>query len=320
LEVKESIMGPYSNDLRERVAAAVDHGEGSQREIARRFRVSLTFVFRLLRRRREAGTLDPKPHGGCPPPALGPDELQRLAELIREQPDATLDQLRDRGGFRCSLTTLWRSLRRLGLTRKKKTLHADERGRPDVQKRRRSFRREVKRIEPERLVFVDETGVTTAMTPAYAWAPRGERADASAPRSWESVTVIAALGLDGVRAPLMFPGSTDAATFESYIEQVLVPELHEGDVVVFDNLSAHLGPAVAEAIEGAGAKVLPLPPYSPDYTPIEEMFSKVKESLRRVSARVKGDLYDAIAEALREVTDQDIIGWFQQAGLYAAHG
>jgi transposase len=313
-------MGPYSNDLRERVAAAVDHGEGSQRQIARRFRVSLTFVFRLLRRRREAGTLDPKPHGGCPPPALGPDELRRLAELIGEKPDATLDQLRDRGGFRCSLTTLWRSLRRLGLTRKKKTLHADERGRPDVQKRRRSFRREVKRIEPERLVFVDETGVTTAMTPAYAWAPRGERADASAPRSWESVTVIAALGLDGVRAPLMFPGSTDAATFESYIEQVLVPALHEGDVVVFDNLSAHLGPAVAEAIEGAGARVLPLPPYSPDYTPIEEMFSKVKEFLRRVAARVKGDLYEAIGDALREVTDQDIIGWFQNAGLYAAHG
>ena len=162
--------------------------------------------------------------------------------------------------------------------------------------------------------------MTTAMTPAYAWAPRGERADASAPRSWESVTVIAALGLDGVRAPLVFPGSTNAATFESYTEQVLVPALHEGDVVVFDNLSAHLGPAVAEAIEGAGARVLPLPPYSPDYTPIEEMFSKVKEFLRRAAARVEGDLYDAIAEALREVTDQDIIGWFQQAGLYAAHG
>ena len=77
---------------------------------------------------------------------------------------------------------------------------------------------------------------------------------------------------------------------------------------------------MAEAIEGVGARVLPLPPYSPDYTPIEEMFSKVKEFLRRVAARVKGDLYDAIAEALREVTDQDIIGWFQDAGLYAAYG
>ena len=313
-------MGPYSKDLRERVAAAVDHGEGSQREIARRFRVSLTFVFRLLQRRRDAGTLDPKPHGGGPPPALGPDDQQRLAELIREQPDATLEQLRQRGGFTCSLTTLWRALRRRDLTRKKKTLHADERDRPDVQKKRRSFRRKVKPIEPERLVFVDETGVTTAMTPAYAWAPRGERADASAPGSWESVTVIAALGLDGVRAPLVFPGSTDAATFQTYVEQVLVPALHEGDVVVFDNLSAHLSPAVVEAIERAGASVLPLPPYSPDYTPIEEMFSKVKEFLRRVAARVKGDLYDAIGEALREVTPEDILGWFKEAGLSATHG
>jgi transposase len=313
-------MGPYSKDLRERVAAAVDRGEGSQREIARRICVSLTFVFRLLRRRRDADTLEPKPHGGCPPPALGPDEMQRLAELIGKQPDATLEQLRQRGGFQCSLTTIWRALHRLGLTRKKKTLHADEQDRPDVQKKRRSFRRKVKQIEPKRLVFVDETGMTTAMTPAYAWAPCGERANSSAPGAWESVTVIAAMGLDGVRAPLVFPGSTNAITFESYIEQVLAPALHEGDVVVFDNLSAHLGSAVTEAIEGAGASVLTLPPYSPDYTPIEEMFSKVKQFLRRIAARAKGDLYNAIADALREVTDQDIIGWFQNAGLYAAHG
>jgi transposase len=320
LEPKEDVMGPFSKDLRERVAAAVDHGEGSQREIARRFRVSLTFVFRLLRRRRDAGTLDPKPHGGGPTPALGPEDQQRLHRLIREQPDATLEQLRQLGGFPCSLTTLWRALRRRDLTRKKKTLHADERDRPDVQKKRRSFRRKVKKIEPERLVFVDETGVTTAMTPAYAWAPRGERAYASAPGSWESVTLTAALGLDGVRAPLVFPGSTNAATFQTYVAEVLVPALHEGDVVVFDNLSAHVSPVVVEAIERAGASVLPLPPYSPDYTPIEEMYSKVKQFLRRVAARVKGDLYDAIGDALREVTPQDIIGWFKEAGLSASHG
>src|SRR4051794_17545578 len=229
-------MGPYSNDLRERVAAAVDHGEGSQREIARRFRVSLSFIVRLLQRRRDADTLEPLPHGGCPPPVRGPDDRNRLEALIREKPDATLEQLRQRGGFTCSLTTLWRALRGHDLTRKKKTLHADERDRPDVQTKRRSFRRKVKKIDPERLVFVDETGVTTAMTPASAWAPRGERACASAPGAWESVTVTAAPGLDGVRAPLVFPGSTDAATFRTYVEEVLVPGLHEGDVVVFDNL------------------------------------------------------------------------------------
>jgi transposase len=182
-------MRPYSTDLRERVAAAVDHQEGSLRQIARRFRVSLSFIARLLQRRRDADTLEPKPHGGGPPPVLGPDDRQRLAALIRGQPDATLEQLKQRGGFTCSLKTLWLALRRRGLTLKTKSLHASDQDRPDVQTKRRSFRRKVKRIEPERLVFVDETGVTTAMTPAYAWAPRGERASASAPGSWESESV-----------------------------------------------------------------------------------------------------------------------------------
>ena len=155
------------------------------------------------------------------------------------------------------------------------------------------------------------------MTPAYGRAPRGERVEDSVPASWESVTVIAALGLDGVRAPLALPGAVNAATFETYVEEVLVPALRPGDVVVFDNLSSHLGPAVFEAIERAGASVLPLPPYSPDFTPIEEMFSKFKEFLRRISARAKEHLYDAIGEGFREVTVQDILGWFRHAGLCA---
>jgi transposase len=317
---EEIAMRPYSTDLRERVADAVDHKEGSLRQIARRFCVSLSFVVRLLQRRRDAGTIEPKPHGGGPAPALGLGDRRRLAALIREQPDATLKQLQERGGFTCSLKTLWHALREQGLTRKKKTLHADERDRPDVRTKRRSFRRKVKEIEPERLVFVDETGATTAMTPTYAWAPRGERAYASAPGAWESVTLTAALALDGVRAPLVFQGSTNAPTFQAYVEDVLVPSLHEGDVVVFDNLSAHLAPAVAEAIEEAGASVLPLPPWSPDYTPIEDLYSKVKEFLRRVAARAKGDLYDAIGEALKQVTPEDIVGWFKEAGLCATHG
>lgn len=100
--------------------------------------------------------------------------------MIRADPDATLKQLKQRGGFTCSLKTLWCALRRQGLTLKKKSLHASEQDRPDVQRKRRSFRRKVKHIESQRLVFVDETGVTTAMTPTYAWAPRGERAVDSA--------------------------------------------------------------------------------------------------------------------------------------------
>jgi transposase len=268
-------MAPYSMDLRERVAAAVDYEEGSQREIARRFRVGLSFIVRLLQRRREAGTLAPKPHGGGPNPALSPHDQQRLRQLIQEQSDATLDQLRQQGGFGCTLATIWRTLRRFGLTYKKKTLHASERTRPDVQEKRRRYQRKVRRIEPKRLVFVDETGVNTAMTPTHAWAPRGERAVSSVPTSWGTVSVIVALGLGGVRAPLAFPGATDTAAFQTYVEMVLAPELRAGDVVVFDNLKPHLASGVAAAIERAGAK--------------------------------------------EHVTVQDILGWFQHAGLCATH-
>ena len=128
------------------------------------------------------------------------------------------------------------------------------------------------------------------------------------------MTVIAAMGLCEVRAPLLIEGAINAATFLMYVEQVLVPALRRGDVVIFDNLSSHLSPAVFEAIGRAGASVLPLPPYSPDFNPIEEMFSQFKGFLRRVG-RAKEHLYDAIGEGLREVRPEDILGWFRHAGL-----
>jgi transposase len=240
-----------------------------------------------------------------------------LRRLVEETPDATLEQHKQGPGISGSIMIIWRGLEKLGITRKKKTPHATERDRPEVQEERRSFCREVEPIEPGRLVFADETGVTTAMTPAHGRAPRGERVEASAPASWGSVTVIAARGPDGVRAPLAFPGGTNAMTFQTYVEQVLGPALREGGVVIVDNLAAHLRPEVAGAIERAGASVRPLPPSSPDFTPIEEMFSKFKEGLRRLGARAKGHLDDAIGEALRGVTLEDILGWFRRAGSCA---
>jgi transposase len=308
-------MKPLSNDLRERILNAVDNREGSRRELAVRFSVDVSTITRLLQLRRQTGSFQPRPHGGGTAPTLDQDAMERLRGFVEETPDATLEALKQRLGVSGSIMIVCRALQKLGLPLKKKSPHASERDTPEVQKKRRSFRRKIVPIEAGRLVFVDETGVTTAMTPAYGRAPRGERVEASAPASWDSVTVIAAMGLDGVRAPLAFPGSVNAATFESYVERVLVPALRHGDVVVFDNLSSHLGPAVFEAIERAGASVLPLPPYSPDCTPIEEMFSKFKQFLRRVGARAKEHLYDAIGEGLREVTDEDILGWFRHAGL-----
>lgn len=311
-------MRPYSMDLRERVVAAVDAGEGSLREIAQLFRVSLSFVSRLMAQRRDRGTLDPKPHGGSPPAVLSEADRQRLVLLAQEHNDETLAQLRHRGGFSCSLTTIWRVLRQHGLTYKKKSQHAAEQQRPDVQRKRRSFHKKVQQIDPQRLVFVDETGLTTAMSPTHAWAPRGQRAVGSAPGAWDSITLIVGLRTDGVWAPLAFRGATDAPAFESYVEQLLAPELRAGDVVVWDNLASHQVSAARAAVERMGATLLFLPPYSPDYTPIEAMFSKVKTYLRRVAARTEQAVYTALGDALRRVTPQDITGWFRHVGLCAS--
>jgi transposase len=310
-------MSALSQDLRERVIAAVDHREGSRREIAQRFRVDVSCITRLLQLRRQTGSLRPRPHGGGRPPARDGEGLERPRALVRKRSDATLEQLRQGLGLSGSIMVVWRALKTLDITVKKKSRHADERNRPDVQRKRHRFRRDVKAIDPKRLVFVDRTGVTTAMTPTYGRAPRGERVDASAPASWESVTLTAAVGLDGPRAPLAFLGATNATAFRAYVEGVLAPAPRPGDVVVFHNMAPHLKPGRAEAIERAGASVLPPPPYSPDYTPIEEMLSKVKAILRRIGARSRGALYDAFGEALRQVTTQDILGWFRHVGLCA---
>ena len=313
-------MSPFSTDLRQRVAAAIDHGEGSLRQIAHRFRVSLSFVARLLRRRRQSGSLDPKPHGGGHPPALDHEGLDRLRDLVRQQPDPPLDELRQRLGVPCSRMALWRALRKLKLTRKRKTLHAQERDTPENQQKRQAVHATVAGIDPHRLVFVDETGTTTAMTRTSGRAPRGERVVGMVPGQWKSVTLIAALRLSGVVAPLAFEGATDTPAFQTYTEQALAPQLRPGDVVIWDNHKPHQDAHVKQAIEQAGATLVPLPPFSSDLTPIEELWSKAKEYLRAAAARTTETLYDAMGAALWSVGPEDILGWFRFCGWCGGPG
>jgi transposase len=307
----------YSQDLRKRIIATVERGEGSLRQIAQRFLVSLSFVVRLLRHYRTTGSLEPKPHGGGRPPALNPAQLKQLAALIGKTPDATLAELRQSLGVECSTMAIVRALKKLKITRKKKVLHAQEQDSPEGQQKRRDFIEKIAGIDPRRLVFVDETGANTSMTRTHGRAPVGERVHGAVPGHWDSVTLICGLRLSGVIAPVVFPGATDTATFQSYVEQVLVPELQPEDVVIWDNLQPHKAAAVVAAVEQAKASVVPLPPSSPDLTPIEEMFSKVKGALRSAAARTTVAITVAFGSALRDVSQPDIWGWFQSRAAYA---
>lgn len=310
-------MTPYSQDLRQRVLETIQRGDGSVRQIADRFLVSLSFVIRLLQLHRTTGSVEPRPHGGGNPAVLGSEDLERLRELIRQQPDATLDECRQRLGLSCCLMTISRALSQLGLPRKKKVPRAQEQDRPDVQEQRREFCERLAGVAPERLVFVDECGANTAMTRTCGRAPVGRRVYATTPGHWESITLTSGMRLSGVTATLAFPGATNTDVFEGYVEQVLVPELKPGDVVIWDNLKPHQSEDAIEAVEAAGAEVVPLPPWSPDLTPIEEMFSKVKGAMRTAAARTTEAVYAAFGSALHDVTPENIAGWFQDRAAYA---
>jgi len=167
-------------------------------------------------------------------------------------------------------------------------------------------------LEAERLVFVDEMGTTTSLTPLYAWSRRGERALASVPHNWgANVTLLASMSLRGMGPCLAVEGSTTTAVFEAYLEQVLSPSLGPGQVVVMDNLSSHKGSRVRELIEERGCELLYLPPYSPDLNPIEEAFAKLKALLRRAGARTREALIEAIGRALEALTASDARGFFE---------
>jgi transposase len=171
------------------------------------------------------------------------------------------------------------------------------------------------KVDAERLVFVDEMGTDVSLSPLYAWSPKGQRTFGSAPRNWgKNVTLLASITREGLGPCLAVEGSTTREVFETYLEHVLAPTLKPGQIVVMDNLSAHKDGRVKEIIEARGCELLYLPPYSPDFNPIEQAFSKIKGLLRRVEARTREALIEAMGRALSAVSARDAQGFFGHCG------
>jgi transposase len=172
--------------------------------------------------------------------------------------------------------------------------------------------------KPERLVFVDEMGTNTSLTPRYAWSRRGERAHARVPRNWgANVTLLASMSVRGMGACLAVEGPTTKAVFEAYLQRALAPSLRPGQVVVMDNLSSHKGSRVRELVEARGCELIYLPAYSPDLNPIEEAFAKIKALLRKAAARTREALLEAMGRALDALTANDARGFFEHRGYHA---
>jgi transposase len=171
------------------------------------------------------------------------------------------------------------------------------------------------RVDPSRLVFIDETWAKTNMAPLRGWAPRGQRLKGKAPqRHWKTMTFLAALRHDRIEAPWLLDGPINGERFRLYVEKVLVPTLRPGDIVILDNLGSHRSKAARRAIRSAGAKLLFLPKYSPDLNPIEQFFAKLKHLLRKAAERTVDAICTAIATILETVTAQQCRNFFAKAG------
>jgi transposase len=170
-------------------------------------------------------------------------------------------------------------------------------------------------LDPAKLIFVDETGATTKMARLRGRSPRGERCRAAVPHGhWKTTTLVAGLRLDGLSAPMLIDGAMNGAAFTAWVERLLVPTLATGDIVVLDNLPAHKVKAARTAIEQAGAKLLLLPPYSPDLNPNEQAFANIKALLRKAAARTLDALGAAIADALDAFTPAECANYFTNSG------
>jgi transposase len=201
---------------------------------------------------------------------------------------------------------------------KKKTAHATEQERPDVLKRRETWFESQPDLDPERLVFIDETWASTNMARRYGRAPKGQRLRASIPHGhWKTTTFVAGLRLTGIVAPMVLDGPINGEAFTAYVEQFLVQELKPGDIVVMDNLGSHKGEAVRKAIEAAGARLLFLPPYSPDFNPIEKAFSKLKALLRKAAERTVDGLWNAIGRLIDTFSPPECVNYFASCGYDA---
>jgi transposase len=196
---------------------------------------------------------------------------------------------------------------------------AGERDRPDVARRRAQWIKYQDRVDPSRLVFIDETWTRTNMAPLRGWAPLGSRLIGKAPNGrWRTMTFLAALRHDRIEAPWLLEGPIDGDSFTTYVEKVLLPTLRPGDIVIMDNLGSHKGKAVRRLIRAAGAKLFFLPRYSPDLNPIEQVFAKLKTLLRKTDPRTIEATWRGIGDLLGHFTPAECANYLVNAGYASA--
>ena len=312
-------MKPYSDDLRLRIFNhSLSH---SVRATARAFRVSPNTVYLLKKRFTETGGLRPKPPTRRGHRAIPEEGEMHLRLWLDEAPDLTLEQLRDRYelvyGVRVGITTLHNTLRRMRITRKRKTFRDPKRDGEEAEAVRREYDAKVAGVAPENRLYLDETGCCLNMTPAYGRSPQGQRAFDLRPASpGVSVGTVALLSTLGMAAPLTYRGAMNARRFVEYLQYHVLPLLKAGCMLIMDRLPAHRAKKTQAFLTEHAVDYAYLPPYSPELNPIEEALSKTKHLVKKAKPRTLDALLDSIKTGIASISQEDAEGYFIHAAEF----
>lgn len=313
-------MSYASKDFREAVVAAFKKGNATKSAIAKTFGITRKTLRNWLKTDAENREQVPKSQRGHPPCILQESDYAKIYRKLKENPFTTCLEMIAILGLSCSETTMQRAYHKLGFTHKKRTRFASQKLKEENVAKRDNFLITRENFDPEHLVFIDESSIRTNHSPRYGWAESHERCIGYAPCSWKALTIIGALRLnerhEQIVAPLTatYEENVTGELFKEFMEEMLLPELKRGDIVVMDNAAIHKKGVNTKLFARRGIQIIFLPPYCPELNPIEHMWSKMKSVLRKIGARTVGALKHAVAEALFAITHADRVGWFQGCG------
>lgn len=300
---------PYSIDLREKIVLAYQNNEGSMNKLGKRFKVSVNFISTLIERFKQTGKVDPKPHGGGRRPAIEASGQSFIRNLLKDQPDLTLEEIcgeYNKPFEPVTRSTIDRTLNTMKITRKKKTLFDGRKNTPENQEKLLDYKINIAPFKPEELIYIDEMGAVRNITCNYARSEKGQRAKSeNSITPGTRVSTVGALGFNGLLTEFCYEGTMTAIVFRFFVEKFLVPILLPSNVVILDNAKVHYDEDAIFMIEATGAGIVFLPPYSPELNPIENIWAKVKNYLRKVTILDTEELYKTIALALETITPND---------------
>ena len=282
------------------------------KEIAERFSVNTSTVYRLEKQMCETGSVKTRTSQRGRKHALTPEDIQNIDRVVRQEPDITIDEIIDTLGLHVCNETVRKAVIKLGYSYKKKSLHASEQERPRCQGKTQKLEKHMSERDINYLVFLDESGVNINMTRHYARAWKNRRAVDKTPFNTPcNTTVPSSIRLNGDCAYTVYQGGTTAERFAEYLKTKLLPTLSEADIIVMDNMRSHHAKAVKQLLDSSKVTYLYLPPYSPDLNPIEKMWSKLKAFLRKEKIRIASELPSAISKGFLTIRPKDCIGWFR---------